>query len=162
MANKVYTNPESAVTFKDSGGAGLRLTLNNLAAGQGRISDRYDKGAGARASRYKWRATLQFAAAPSPGEAVHLCLSTSDGSDPDGQVGAADAPLTDAKRVNLLDLGVVLADVTAADTKITASGVVEILDRYFSVGVWNATGRNLRAMNDASYITLTPLPEEIQ
>ena len=161
MANKVYTVFETAITFQDSGGSAV-ITLNNLATGAGRISARYDRGAGSIATKYICRVTVQLATTGTVGEQVDIFVSSSDGTHPDGEIGTADAALTTDKRRNLKYVGSVYSDQTATNTDMTGSFVVEILTRYFSVGVWNATTDNLRASANTSLISFTPIPDEIQ
>ena len=160
--NKVYVAYETPITFGDSGQT-VTMTLLNLAVGAGRISPRVDRGTGSKPSRYFWRMTIQLETAGAVGEMVELYLSESDGTNPDGEVGVVDAALTSDKRRNLgLPFGIVQVDTTATATNMTASGVVEIYDRYFSIGVWNGTTDNLENTTNACKLTLTPVPDDIQ
>jgi hypothetical protein len=163
MANKVYLVADgSAITFQDSGGT-VTLTLQNLAFGAGRISARYDRGAGAKPQIAKWRAKVQFETAPIVGEAVDILLSESDGTDADGTPGTADAALTSDKRRNLEPIGRVVVDTTSVTTDIIASGTFLVTDRYFSLGVWNGSaGDNLENTANANVITVQFYAEEIQ
>lgn len=162
MANKVYRAVESAITFKDSGGSAV-ITLQNLGFGAGRISARYDRGANSLPARYRWRAVMQFETAAVVGELVEIYLAPSDGTYVDGNIGTADAALTTDKRRNLDLIGVVVVDTTSTATNITASGICYIWDRYFSVGVWNASaGDNLENTSNASLVEFVPMPDEVQ
>jgi hypothetical protein len=162
VPNKVYHAPETPITFKDSGGSAV-LTLNNLAFGAGRVSAQLDRGAGSLPGLYIWRGNFQFATAPALKELVEIYLFGGDGTVVDGEVGTADAALTSDKRNNGLLVGCAVVDTVATNTNVTASGLVMILDRYISVGVWNASaGDNLRASANTSVVTLTPVPPEIQ
>jgi hypothetical protein len=162
MPNKVYTAIETPITFKDSGGSAA-ITLQNLGFGAGRISARYDRGAGSIATLYMCRATVQFETAPLIGETVEIYVSTSDGTNPDGEIGTANVALTSDKRRNLKFVGAVIVDTISITTNITASWPVEISTRYFSVGVWNASaGDNLENTANASVIQFTPIPPELQ
>lgn len=162
MANKVYYNPESTITFKDSGGSAV-LTLQNLGFGAGRISARYDRGSGAKPMRHRWTAVIQFETAPIVGETVEIYIAPSDGTYADGNIGTSDAALTSDKRRNLKLIGTVVVDTTAAATDIVRSGTCEIVSRYFSTGVWNASaGDNLENTANASVIIFEPIPDEIQ
>lgn len=162
MANKIYRASETAITFKDSGGDAV-ITLQNLAFGAGRISAQYDRGTGSKPARYKWKAVFQFATAPELGEVVELYLAESDGTYVDGTVGTADAALTTDKRRNLRPIGAVIADTTSTATNVIGSGIVEIWERYFSVGVWNAAdAENLQNTANVNLIIFTPMPDEIQ
>ncbi len=162
MANLIYTASQTAITFKESGGDAV-ITLINLGFGAGRISAQYDRGAGSKPMRYSWKAKLQFETAAAVGELVEIYLSQSDGTVEDGTVGTADAALTTDKRRNLDLIGVVVADTTSTATNIVASGICYIWQRYFSVGVWNASaGDNLENTANANYITFTAIPDEVQ
>jgi hypothetical protein len=162
MGNKVYVAPEAALTFKDSGGDAV-LALQNLGYGAGRISARYDRGEGSHPRLYKWRAVIQFETAPVVGEYVEIFLAESDGTNADGNVGTADAALTAGQKSNLNPLGPVRAQTTDTGASFTASGYCLISERYFSVGVWNnSAGDNLKNTANASFVVLTPVPDEIQ
>lgn len=162
MANKVYRAAETSLTFKDSGGSAV-ITLQNLAYGAGRISARYDRGAGSLAAKYQWRGVFQFETAPVVGELIEIYIAESNGTDVDGNIGTADAALTSDKKRNLTLVGCVQVDTTATATNIVGSGICWIYDRYFSVGVWNGSaGDNLKNTANTSVITLTPYPDEIQ
>lgn len=163
MANKIYAAPETAVTFKDSGGTAV-LTLNDLANGVGRISAQWDRGTGSKPMLYRMRCVLPLQATHTAviGEAISIYLATSDGTDVDGTVGTSDAALTTDKRRNLQFIGNVIVDVVQGDAKLTATFTVEIFDRYVSVGVWNGTSDHLQADANAGVISLTPYAPEIQ
>lgn len=162
MANKILTAPESAITFKDSGGSAV-ITLQNLAFGVGRVSARYDRGAGSRATKFKWRAVIQFETAAVLGEIVEVHIFESDGTYVDGTVGTGDAALASDKRRNATTSLFVRVDTVSTATDIVASGEVWILDRYFSVGVWNGSaGDNLENTANVCVISFTPMPDEIQ
>jgi hypothetical protein len=162
MPNKILHAPETALTFKDSGGSAV-ITLANLAFGAGRVSAQYDRGSGSKAGLYIWRGQFQFATAPAIAELIELYLFGGDGSVVDGTVGTADAALTSDKRRNGWNFGTVVVDTTSTNTDCVGSGVVEIYDRYISIGVWNGSaGDNLRNTANTSIITLTPVPPEIQ
>lgn len=162
MANKVYRATETAIVFKDSGGD-VAITLANLGFGAGRVSARYDRGAGSKAARHMVRATVQFESAPVVGEVVELWLFQSDGTDADGTVGTADAALTSVKRYNGTLIGAIYVETTSTATDITASFMIDIYERYYSIGVWNASaGDNLKNTSNANHISVTPMPDEIQ
>lgn len=162
MTNKIYTASETAITFKESGGDAA-ITLLNLGYGAGRISAQYDRGAGSKPMRYSWKGVFQFETTPVVGELVELYLAQSDGTVVDGVVGTSDAALTTDKRRNLDLIGVVVVDTTSTATNIVASGICYIWQRYFSVGIWNASaGDNLENTANVNYITFTPIPDEVQ
>lgn len=163
MANKIYRASETAITFRDSGGDAV-LTLQNLGFGAGRVSARYDRGAGSLARLHKVRAVIQFETAAVVGEQVEIYLFESDGTYMDGTLGTSDAALGSDKRKNGKLVGCVIVDTTATATDIVASwDNVPILDRYYSIGVWNGSaGDNLENTANASRIIVTPMPDEVQ
>ena len=99
MANKVYRAIETPVVFRDSGGD-VVLTLQNLAAGAGRVSPQYDRGAGSEPQYHEVAAVFQMETAGVVGEAIEVWLFESDGTYQDGTVGISDAALTTDKRRN--------------------------------------------------------------
>lgn len=162
MTNKIYYAPESAITFKDSGGTAV-LTLQNLGYGAGRISAQYDRGTGSKPMRYSWKGAVQFETAPAIGELVELYLAQSNGTYVDGTVGTSDAALTTDKRRNLDLIGVIVVDTTSTGVDVVASGICYIWQRYVSVGVWNGSaGDNLKNTANVNIIELTPIPDEVQ
>jgi len=162
MPNKVYRAVETAVVFCESGGT-EPITLINLAAGAGRVSDQYDRGAGIVAQLHEVTAVFQMETAGVVGEAIEVYLFESDGTYQDGTVGATDAALAADKRRNGSLVGAVIVDTTSTATNIVARFKdVPITSRYYSVGVWNATADNLEDTANASRIIVTPMPPEIQ
>ncbi len=162
MANKIYTAREASTVWSDTAG-NLVMTLNNLAAGVGRVGARKDYGAGSTAKLYSWRLTVQFETEPVVPETIGIYLATSDGTEEDGQVGVADAALaTEDKLRNLMFIGSLVVDVATVDIDFTASGVCEIPTRYVSPVIFNDTADNLQATNDTGEFTLTPIPGELQ
>lgn len=162
MPNKVYRAVETAITFKDSGGD-YAITLNNLSNAAGRVSARADRGSGSKAKLHEVRAIIQVNATVAVGVAVEIYLFQSDGTYADGTIGTADAAFTTDKRKNALHIGSVIADQTAATVDMVASFQdVPISSRYFSIGVWNASGVALKASGNACAIIVTPMPDEVQ
>lgn len=162
MPAKIYRAVETTLSFRDSGGDAT-FTLQNLAFGAGRVSARYDRGAGSLSRFYMWRAVVQFETAPALGEVVEIYTFESDGTYADGSIGTSDAALTSDKRRNGKLIGVINVDTTSVSTDIVASGMCLINERYFSVGVWNASaGDNLKNTANTSRVNLTPVPDEIQ
>lgn len=160
--NKVYIVRGTPIVWSDTTGD-LAITINNLAAGTGRVGARKDFGAGPQPDAYSWRFTCQFETAPVVGETVDLYLSTSDGSEEDGQIGTTDAALSaEDKLKNLLFLASLVVDVATVDIDFTVSGVVSIPTRYVSPVVFNNTADNLQATNDTGEFTLTSIPPDIQ
>lgn len=164
MANKIYTVQETAIVFADSSQTpDENLTLSALAAAASRISARHDRGAAAKTRLFEWRATVQMATAGVIGETHQLYLSTSDGTNPDGEEGTADAAVSSANKLrNMQFFGAIIVDTTSTDTDITASGLVLINSRYVSVVLFNNTADALRTNTGVHSVALTPLVEEIQ
>lgn len=163
MANKVYRAVETSITFRDSGGD-VVLTLQNLAFGAGRVSARYDRGAGSLAKLHEVIAVVQFETAPALGETVEIYLFQSDGTYMDGTLGTSDAAMSSDKRRNGLHIGSVVVDTTSTATDIIGRFLeVPITSRYYSIGVWNASaGDNLENTANASRVIVTPMPDEVQ
>lgn len=163
MTNKVYHNIESSITFSDSTGD-VAITLNNLGYGAGRCSARYDRGTGSVPTRYKVKGVFQFDSAPAEGETVDIYISESDGTNEDGNIGTADAAVSDSDVLkNLKYVGSVVVPNTNADEDFIASFVTNIYERYFSVVVWNSsTADNLQATDDVNKVIVTPIPPEVQ
>jgi hypothetical protein len=163
MPSKVYRATETPIVFRDSGGD-VVITLNNLAFGAGRVSARYDRGAGSLAESHEVTGVFQFETAPALGEAVELYLFQSDGTYMDGTLGTSDAALTADKRRNGILIGAVIVDTTSTATDIVARFQnVPITSRYYSIGVWNASaGDNLENTANASRVIVTPMPPEAQ
>ncbi len=163
MASKVYIARETPVVWSDTTGDEA-LTLNNLAAGAGRVGARHDYGTGSTAGDFSWRFTCQFDTTPVVGETVDIYLATSDGTEEDGQVGTADAALSaEDKLKNLHYLGSLIVDVATVDIDFTVSGITFIPTRYVSPVIFNnTTDDNLQATNDTGEFTLTGIPFEGQ
>lgn len=162
MANQVFRALGTPTVFRDSSGD-VVITLQNLAFGAGRVSARWDRGAGSLPRLYEWRAVVQFETAPALNEVVEIYLFDSDGTYMTGTLGTSDAALTAAKKVNGKLIGTVVVDTTSVTTDIIASGMCWINSRYISVGVWNASaGDNLENTANASRVILTPMADEIQ
>ena len=163
MPNKIYISRETPIKFVDAGGT-ITLGLSGLDIDTARISDRYDQGAGSTASDFTIRATVSYANAPILGEVVDIWISTSDGAEEDGQLGIIDANVSDNNLLkNCIFVGSIV--LTAITTDQTASFIVRIPTRYFSIIVHNravTAGDTLTASTSASFVTVTPIPYEIQ
>jgi len=162
--SKVYVSPETALLFADSAQVeDATLTLSALAAGAGRISAQHDFGASARARLFTWRATFQMATAGVVGETIDIYLSTSDGTNPDGEEGVADAALGSTNSLrNMQYIGSVVVDTTSIEVDITASGRCVIDAQYASVVVHNNTADALKTDTGVHGVILTPVPDGIQ
>ena len=162
MPTKIYRAVETPIVFRDSGGD-VAITLNNLANNTGRVSARYDRGAGSRSRLHEIKAVIQVNATVVAGVAIEIWLFQSDGTYADGTVGTADAALPTAKRNNGLFIGAVIADQTAATVDMVATFQdVPIASRYYSIGIWNASAVALQATANACRVIVTPMPDEVQ
>lgn len=163
MGQKIYTDPETAITFATSGGT-VTITLTSLANAAGRLSAQWDRGAGAQPAWYRWQARFRANVAPAIGAILAVYLVTGDdGTYLDGDFGTADAAisaLTDLANARML--GVVVADAASTTKDFVASGLCLIRSRYVSVAVWNALGQALNATAGDHEVRLTPVPDEIQ
>ncbi|MCP4002179.1 MAG: hypothetical protein GY727_14815 [Gammaproteobacteria bacterium] len=159
-ANLVYVEREAEVKFTDSGGD-VVLTLASQTADTAAISAQYDQGGATTSGYFTIRGVFEHDTAPVDGETVDIYISTSDGTDPSGQEGVADATLgsLDSLR-NMMFVGSVVCESTA-NHQITGSFVVYIPYRYFSVVVHNNTSDSLETAN-LSWVIVTPIPPEIQ
>lgn len=163
MPNKVYVARETPLVFKDSGGDAV-ITLANLAFGVARISARHDLGTGSTPGEFEVRAVVEFETAPALGETVDIWISTSDGTDPDGQEGTVDADLGTLESLkNMLFVGSVVVKSTTANIQHTDSFMVRIPTRYFSVVVHNnSAADNLENTANVNFINVTPTISELQ
>lgn len=163
MANKIYVAPESAITWKSSGGSAA-ITCTSLANNAGRVGAQYDRGAGSRTARFLWEFEAKCVATPTLGNTIslYLAVAQADATKPSGDVGQADAALSALdKRRNLIFLGVVEVDVAGTGFQ-RGSGVIEIAHRYLSLVVVNEAGSAFSATAGDTLFTMTPIPDEIQ
>ena len=161
MAVKTYLGLETPILFADAAqNEQATLTLSALAAGVGRVSARYDRGASAKAALYEWRFHCSLTGTNVVGATIELYAFTSDGSNPDGEIGTADAALATNKRQNGKPLGLLVVDQTTTNTIMTASGLVLLAQRYVSIGVWNNTALPFTTSTSAHGCVLTPLAWE--
>lgn len=162
MPNKVYKAAEAPIVWSDTAGD-LVMTLKGLDSGVARMGAQKDFGAGSVSEWYAFRLTVQFETAPVVDETIDIYISTSDGSEPDGQEGVADADLgTTASLKNMHFVRSLVVTTTDASHKMTVSGVVRIPTRYACPVIHNNTADELKDTNDTSEFTLTAIPPEIQ
>jgi hypothetical protein len=159
---KIYEAPGTTVAFRGSGGS-ITLTPQNEAAGKGRISNSWDRGAGAQPARYKWRMKTRWAATAAGGDALRIYLVTSDGTNPDGTLSATDAELSSETPLfgNCQFIGAVIS--SGVSQVEVSSGVCLIHDRYVQVAVWNGSSTKALTNTETDHIlTLIPIPDDIQ
>lgn len=167
MANKVKINPETAKLWSDAGHASEDYVLDlgaNGGSGVVAVGAQGDLGAAPRSRRYKWRLTIDgFDTAPVVGEMVHLYLAYGRStSDIDGDVGSSSGTGSINDLPNLHHIGTAIVQTTTAGDELFISGTVDIVDRYVSPVVYNATADALLSTSDVHEFELTPIPDEIQ
>lgn len=167
MPRKVLVLPESSVTFSENGT--ITFTIKNVASGAGRVSAQWDRGVNAIAMRYHVEVKVTTASNVTPGTAgvraePYLCSAHSNAANVDSAVGQSDAALSSLNQLlGALPLPHVLPTGTGATTgPFYSSCDVELYARYISVALWNLMGVNTANTNDATVITLTPMPDQIQ
>ena len=164
MANKILAVRETTLKFADSAQTPTKnLTLSALAAGAGRISAKHDFGSAAKSRLYEWRATMQWGTAPVVGESIDIYLSTSDGTNPDGEEGTADAALSaEDKLKNMHYIGSIIADVSTNNIDYTGSGFFNLNSQHASIVVFNNSIDALRTDTSVHAVLITPVPDEVQ
>lgn len=158
--NAILSKMGTAVVFQESGGT-VTFSLNDgVTAGNGQVSNQWDRGASPRPTTYLLDAKIRWAATPTLGDVCRIRLFDSEATDRDL---AADGDVTpETKFDNFLFVGQVVCSV-AADQAFYASFIVKIVGRYVNLGVWNASAtKALHADDNASSITLTPCYPDIQ
>ncbi len=168
MVNKLFINPETSITWTDSGGDEL-LDLGGLVADGVVMGSFLDLGSGARSSEYWYELTIDgFDAGPIVGESVLLYLSFSnattnfDGNPTTDPTATAQGTMTADQLRNVLQLdAAVVYSVTAAN-ELKVSGRVFIGARFVSPVVHNDTIDVLLGTSDAHKFVLTPIPPELQ
>lgn len=160
MPNKIYQNPEAAITWRSSGGT-YAMTCTSLGAAAGRQGAEHNF-AGARSRWFEWRAFLKPGGTRVVGEAVHIYLKRGDGTHYDNDDGTGDIAVSALDKLrNCQYLGTILIDENAA-VEMSIGGLVEIVaDRALPI-FWNATANALSATAGDFGFDLTPAPDEIQ
>jgi hypothetical protein len=165
MANLILHLPGSIITFAPSGGT-VTFTLTSLGNGAGRVSAQWDRGAGAQPGLYIAQMETKAAAALAVGAQFFIYLLQSSASaDVPGNLGTADAAVASSDKQRNLGAPVVTinADSTSnGEVQISNSVIVEVYGRYVSLFGWNALGQALTGTAGDHYVTLTPVPPEIQ
>ena len=158
--NLIYQKPETTITFQDSSGDAA-ITLANLAAGAGRVSAQYDRGAGSKAMRLKWEAAMKAGATVVVGT-VYRIYATAGTINTYADYLADAGIATETMFSNFWLIGQVTCSIVTSGTVFYGNGVIEMPGRYVNVGLWNATGAILTNTANVSWIKLTPFPDEIQ
>lgn len=161
--SKQYVIPETSKSFKASGGD-VTLTFTSLANGAGRYSGQLDRGSGAKAANFRVECTVKAAAGLAVGATFEVWLATAQSSSSviDGNLGTTDATLATDKRKNLKLIGVIVADSTSSGELQVGSWNTYIDAQYVTIGVWNALGQALTGTASDHFLTLIPMPPEMQ
>src|SRR5687767_3311291 len=139
MANLIYTLPETAIVFTESGGDAV-FTPKNVATGAGRVSAQFDRGAGAKAMRYRVEAAFKTGSNITPGTSgvqvecyiatAHIAAATVSSG-----LGQSDAALTARNQLLMARaIAVLVPTGTGAGTGpfVSNEEVTEPLGRYIS------------------------------
>ena len=163
MPNKIYGAQETPIVWTDTGGT-YALDLGGLAAAAVRVGAQGDLGSGSRSTRYHWELVIDgFDTAPVVGETVLLYIAKAMvTTDIPGDIGASDAAGSTVQLPNLTYLGQAVVQTTTAANELIVAGEVEILSRYVSPVVYNATADALLSTADAHTFKLWPVPPEVQ
>ena len=166
MANLVYINEGTSLTWTDTGGD-YALDLGGLSAGAVRAGTEGSLGAAPRSGMYRWTFVVDgWDSSPAVAETVDLYLAFShDGTQAtrDGDLSGTDGAGTTVSLPNLLFLGSAVVQTTTAGDEIICSGIVQIFHRYITPVVHNrSAGDALLSTSDAHKFILTPIPAEIQ
>ncbi len=164
MANLVYQNEGTILTWKDSTGD-YAFTLKNLAAGAGRQGAIHDFGVGARSREFEWRLALTagFETQPVVGEFLGIYVKTGTGTSADNDDGTGDIAVSAEDKLSNLDrIGTLKVDEAIVDIPMAKSGFIWLPNRYFMPLVWNFAADNLQDTTNTSIFTLTPVPFEVQ
>lgn len=159
-ASKQYTAPGTPIVFTDSGGD-VALTLASLAYATGECSSEYDKGAGSQPDLYRVTASMKWDSEPLINETVEVYVISHDGTVKPG--GIADgAAVADTQLKNLGPPTCIVTAQTAAVGPFVAQGVAYLPDRYVNVVVYNRSAGDALENDASCFVTLTPMPPEMQ
>ena len=164
MPSAIYLSRGTPLLFADAAQTeDVQLTLTGLVTNTGRVSARYDRGAGFTVGLYSVQLHCSLTGTNIVGAAIELYAFCSDGTNVGGEIGTADAALATDKRNNCKLIGQLVVDQTTTNIVMTSdSYVVLIPTRYFSIGVWNATTLPLTTSTSAHGVVVTPLAWESQ
>jgi len=161
MPNLIYVNEAAAITWKSSGGTAA-FTPTSLASAAGRQGAYYDLTTAARALSYAWRGWIKPGGTRVVGEVVQIYLATGDGTIYDNDDGTGDIAVSSVDKLrNIQQIGSIVIDENAA-VPMSASGFVDLPQRYVAPFFWNATANALSSTAGDFGFSLTPVPLEIQ
>jgi hypothetical protein len=157
-----WTLPGTPITFGDSGKT-VTWTLSNRTAGTGQVSARYDRGAGAGPSLYELRCWISLNGTHTLGQAIEYYLSTSDGTNPDAEVGTTNTTITsDQRRALGLPYVLPVYQTTNLTTMAISWRNVYIPGQYVSLVMFNATTIPTETSTTKHGCSLTPMPFQQQ
>lgn len=161
-ANYSDLMPGASLTWKDSGGTKV-LSLNGLTSTSNRQGDKSGTlvdGSYGFPEVLQIDLLIQFNTSPTAGNQVNLYLgwsgSATAGSDNSGNLGGADAALTDANQVNQLTFAGSLVAVANNSTNQQVTLMVRPLRQYVMPVIDNQSGVTLKASANVSVVTITP------
>ena len=161
--SQIKYNPGTAISFKSSGGDAA-FTPTSVAAGAGRISAVYDRGAGVLVAPCRWQGRFRSGTNPAVGGVVRVYFITGqDGTYQDGLFAAGDAAISSEDTLrNATMIGMIQADTASTTKDFVKSGLIYVYARYIRVAFWNATSQALSATAADMEFTLQPMPDEAQ
>jgi hypothetical protein len=168
MANKIYGQVETAISWQVSGGDEVMDLGNTTGAADGvEVGAYHDWGAAPRSFDYMWFMDIDgFDTAPVVGETVDLYVTVSEDatlwSGPESPSDAARGAGVVNRLPNLLYVGSAMVRSVTAGDNLVASGRVHIPQRYFAPVVHNNTADKLLSTADAHEVRFYPIPLEVQ
>jgi hypothetical protein len=149
--------------FGPAGVGDILWTPASAAAGAGRLSSVWDRGAGHVPSLHRWYATARWIATPAANDRWSLWLVQADAlatpSRTDAGLTLGDAALTTESELiaNCGPLGTVLA--TAIDRLFVSSGVVDLWSRFVAIAGWNGSTTKALVATAADIVcSFQPIP----
>lgn len=141
----------------------VTITLSALASAAGRVSARYDRGAGSTVGLYTVQLHCALTGTNVVGAAIEIYTFCSDGTNVGGEVGTADAAFATDKRNNAKPIGLLGVDQVTTNTLMTSDALLVLIPtRYFSIGIWNATTLPFQTSTSVHGVIVTPVYWEAQ
>jgi hypothetical protein len=163
MATKIYYNPESAITFKSSGGSAL-FTIKALGSGAGRQATIYDRGAGAKPALAKVEVMMKYSTSPALSAVTRVYLYAAENAPTHIDNGSVDTAIATETLISS-NFGNPIGQNVANAALIGpfySSHIVAILGRYVAVALWNATAVIVDGTDNTSDVIVTFMPDESQ
>ena len=169
MTANVFGGTGGSISMDAGDGGQLNRTDTTATATAGNGgSCTISTGQGAISRLYEWRAFVQFATNPIPGETIDFYLKTAGNSasstgHPDNDDGTAAGAVSSIDKLkNLEYLGSIKVDEAVADVEMVVSGFVRIAARAIQAVAWNASADALTTDEDENGFWLSPVPDEAQ